>query len=174
MKAANNHGTCWVMQVAAFAKFTGNQQWTDFCVQRYKEVLLPNQMAANGSFPLELKRTKPYGYSLFNLDAMTMVCQVLSNKENSLWKYTTADGKSIEKGIIWMYPFVEDKSRWPFAKDVMYWDSWPVAQPFLLFGAVAYNNEAYYKRWLKLEHDPQVEEVLRNLPIRNPLIWLYN
>jgi hypothetical protein len=25
MNAANNHGTCWVMQVSAFAKFTGNQ-----------------------------------------------------------------------------------------------------------------------------------------------------
>jgi len=25
-------------------------------------------MAADGSFPQELRRTKPYGYSMFNLD----------------------------------------------------------------------------------------------------------
>ena len=25
--------------------------------------------------------------------------------------------------------------------------------------------------WQRLEHDPQVPEVLRNLPMRNPLIW---
>ena len=39
------------------------------CRDRFKTVLVPNQIAADGSFPLELRRTKPYGYSLFNLDA---------------------------------------------------------------------------------------------------------
>ncbi len=50
MNATNNHGTCWAMQAAAFAKFTGNQTILDFCSVRYKTVLLPNQMAADGSF----------------------------------------------------------------------------------------------------------------------------
>jgi hypothetical protein len=84
MNAKNNHGTCWVMQVAAFARLTGDQQILDLCRKRYKEVLLPNQMATDGSFPEELKRTKPYGYSLFNLDAMTMACIILSDKNNDL------------------------------------------------------------------------------------------
>ena len=44
-EARNNHGTCWVMQVAAFAKFTGNQSLIEFCKDRYKNILLPNQMA---------------------------------------------------------------------------------------------------------------------------------
>jgi hypothetical protein len=79
MAAENNHGTCWVMQVAAFARLTGNQTVLDFCRSRYKTVLLPNQLAADGSFPLEKSRTKPYGYSLFNLDAMTTICQILSD-----------------------------------------------------------------------------------------------
>jgi hypothetical protein len=26
--------------------------------------------------------------------------------------------------------------------------------------------------YLELDHQPQVEEVIRNLPVRNPLIWL--
>lgn len=172
MNAKNNHGTCWVMQVAAFSAFLKDRQWTDFCIRRYKEVLLPNQMAEDGSFPQELRRTKPYGYALFNLDAMATVCQILSTPENDLWKYTADAGKTIGKGIAYMYPYVEDKSKWPFAKDVMYWDEWPVAHPFLLFGAAAYNNKNYFRLWEKLEHDPQVEEVLRNLPVRNPEIWM--
>lgn len=73
MNAKNNHGTCWVMQAALFAKVTNNKEILDFCRRKYKEVFLPEQMETDGSFPLELKRTKPYGYSLFNLDAMTMV-----------------------------------------------------------------------------------------------------
>jgi hypothetical protein len=172
MNAENNHGTCWAMQVASFAKFTGNKEVVRFCRDRYKNVLLPNQMAADGSFPREIKRTKPYGYSIFNLDAMTTLVQVLSTKEDNLWEYTTTDGKSIKKGIEYLYPYVENKSRWPFSKDVMYWDEWPVAQPFLVFGANAYNKEAWLKTWKRLEHDPKVDEVIRNLPVRNPLIWL--
>src|SRR4051812_37039023 len=61
MNAENNHGTCWVMQVACFAKFTGNKDVLSFCNNRYKTVLLPNQMATDGSFPKEIRRTKPYG-----------------------------------------------------------------------------------------------------------------
>lgn len=174
MNAENNHGTCWVMQVAAFARFTANDTLLNFCRDRYKKILLPNQMATDGSFPRELKRTKPYGYSLFNLDAMVMVCHILSDTGHDLWHYKTADGKSIQKGIEFLYPYVKDKSRWPYPKDVMYWDQWPVAQPFLIIGANALNQRNWFDTWKQLDHDPTVEEVLRNLPVRNPLIWLEN
>lgn len=171
MNATNNHGTCWVMQVAAFAKFTTNQSLMNFCRDRYKTVLLPNQMAADGSFPQELRRTKPYGYSLFNLDAMTTVCRILSTKEDNLWTFQTPDGRSIKKGIEYLYPYVADKSKWPFKQDVMYWENWPVAHPFLVFGAEAYGDKNWLNTWKKLDHAPVVEEVIRNLPVRNPLIW---
>ncbi len=172
MEAKNNHGTCWVMQVASFARLTNHTELINFCRERYKNVLLPNQMADDGSFPLELKRTKPYGYSVFNLDAMVMICQILSDKKNDLWNYRTADGKSIEKGIAFLYPYLADKTKWPYQKDVMYWDNWPVAQPALVFGAQAFTKSNWLATWKALDHDPQVEEVIRNLPIRHPLIWL--
>ena len=172
MNAANNHGTCWVMQVSAFAKFTGNQSLIAFCTDRYKNVLLPNQMAIDGSFPQELRRTKPYGYSIFNLDAMATICQLLSSDKDNLWTYQTTDGKSIKKGIEYLYPFIADKSKWPNKQDVMYWENWPVAQPFLLFGADAYKNKGWFEVWKKLDHSPEVDEVIRNLPVRNPLIWI--
>jgi hypothetical protein len=171
MNAENNHGTCWVMQVGCFAKFTGNNEVMDFCINRYKNGLLPAQMSVDGSFPRELKRTKPFGYSLFNLDAMATICQELSTKENDLWNYQTADGKSIKKGIEFLYPYINDKSKWPYAKDVMYWENWPVAQPSLVFGALAYNNKQWLETWKNLDHNPKVEEVIRNLPVRHPLIW---
>ena len=172
MNAENNHGTCWAMQVACFARFTGNQKLMHFCSDRYKNILLPNQMDVNGSFPKELRRTKPFGYSIFNLDAMTTLCQILSTKENDLWNYQTKDGKSIKKGIEFLYPYLVDKNKWPYQHDVMYWENWPVAQPSLVFGAVAFDNKYWLDTWKKLDHDPEVEEVIRNLPVRHPLIWL--
>ncbi|NVO31856.1 alginate lyase family protein [Hymenobacter lapidiphilus] len=172
MNAANNHGTCWTMQVATFARLTGNQELLDFCRTRYKTVLLPTQMAPDGSFPLETRRTKPYGYSLFNLDAMTTLCAVLSTPTDDLWTYQTPDGRGIRRGIEFLHPYIQNKSAWPFAQDVMYWNDWPVAQPSLVLGAVRFDNRQWLTTWQGLNHDPQVPEVLRNLPVRHPLIWL--
>ena len=172
MNAKNNHGTCFVMQVAAFATLTNDDKRLSFCKERFKQVLLPDQMAADGSFPLEINRTKPYGYSIFNLDAMATICQILSSEEDNLWTYVTPDGKSIKKGIAYLFPFIKDKSKWPLPPDVMYWNNWPVAPPFLLFGACAFENSTWFATWSALEHKPEVSEVIRNLPIRHPLIWI--
>jgi hypothetical protein len=172
MKAKNNHGTCWVMQAAMFAKYVGDKEMMQFCSDRYKEVLLPGQMAEDGSFPLELARTKPYAYSLFNLDAMTMICRILSTDKDDLWQYTTEDGRNIMLGISYLYPFVADKSKWKLPPDVMCWEEWPVAHPFLLFGSMQLKDQAMLDTWLGLEHFPTNNEVVRNLPIRNPIIWL--
>ncbi|MDB5087275.1 MAG: alginate lyase family protein [Mucilaginibacter sp.] len=171
MNAKNNHGTCWVMQVACFARFTGNNKLLLFCTDRYKDILLPTQMATDGSFPLELKRTKPYGYSIFNLDAMTTICSILNTRQNNLWNYSTGDGKSIKKGIEFLYPYLKDKNKWPYPHDVMHWESWPVAGPSLVFGADAYQNIDWLTTWKQLDHEPQDEEIIRNLPVRHPLIW---
>ena len=171
-EAKNNHGTCWVMQVAVFAKLVGNQELIDYCKNRYKTILLPTQMEKDGSFPLELRRTKPYGYSLFNVDAMATVCHVLSDTKESLWAFQLEDGRTLKKAVEFMYPFVANKASWAYPKDVMYWDEWPVAQPFLLFGYQQYKEDAWLKTWTQLNHFPQTEEVIRNLPVRNPLIWV--
>ncbi len=170
--AKNNHGTCWTMQVASFAKLTQNDSLLEYCRDRYKNVLIPNQMAQNGSFPLETERTKPYGYSLFNLDAMATICQILSDSEHDLWSYTTQSGLGIKQGVDFMTPYVKDKSQWPFPNDVMYWENWPVAQPFLIFASIRYNDSELYKLWESLEHASTEDEVIRNLPIRNPVLWI--
>lgn len=173
-EAKNNHGTCWTMQVAVFAKLVNDDKLIQYCKNRFKTVLLPNQLDQNGSFPLELKRTKPFGYSIFNLDAMVTLCYILSDKYENLFITETTNHMTIEKAIQFLYPFVYDKNKWPYKNDVMYWDEWPVAQPFLLFGAQAYHQPSWYNLWEKLDHFPTNDEVIRNLPIRNPLIWLNN
>jgi hypothetical protein len=173
-EAKNNHGTCWVMQVSVFAKLVGDTSLLSYCNNRFKTVLLPSQMAPNGSFPLEIKRTKPYGYSLFNLDAMVTLASVLSTQKEILFDFIGTGNVSIRKGIEFMFPFIVNKASWPYAKDVMYFDEWPVAPIALLFGSKATNNAGWFDTWKKLEHFPTNEEIIRNTPIRNPLIWIYN
>lgn len=171
-EAKNNHGTCWVMQVAAFAHLTGDQKLLDFCRDRFQTVIVPNQIAADGSFPQELRRTKPYGYSLFNLEAMATVCQILSTSRNDLWTFQLSDGRGMRRAMDYMAPFIRDKRSWPLKADVMYYSEWPMRQNSLLFAAFAFNRKDYLALWKKLPADSQVEEVIRNLFIRQPVLWV--
>ena len=170
--AKNNHGTCWVMQVAEFARLTGNKELMAYCRDRFKTVLVPNQIAADGSFPEELRRTKPYGYCLFNLEAMTAVCQILSTPEDNLWRFQLADGRGVRLAMSHMFPFLKDKTRWPLKPDVMYYSEWPMRQSSLLLAGLAYAEVEYLNLWKTLKPDSQVEEVIRNFFMRQPVLWL--
>lgn len=170
-EAKNNHGTCWVMQAAAFAHLTGNRELLDYCRTRFKTVLVPNQMAANGSFPQELRRTKPYGYSLFNLEAMAAICRILSTPADDLWRFELPDGRGMRKALAYMEPFIRDKKRWPLKPDVMYDAEWPMRQSSLLFAGLALARPDYVELWQRLPADSDVEEVVRNFFIRQPVLW---
>lgn len=172
MNAKNNHGTCWVATAAAMATLVANDTLINMCRERFRTVLLPSQMAEDGSFPLELRRTKPYGYSLFNIDAMCNAAQILSSAENNIWEYSSDDGKSLKIGMEFIYPFIVDKSAWPFAKDIYIWEEWPVRQSSLLFAGLAYKNDNYISAYLSLPGNPTHPEVIRNLPVRHPVIWM--
>ena len=170
MNAKNNHGTCWVATAASMARLTGNEEQLKKLRDRFKKVLLPRQMEINGSFPLELERTKPYGYSLFNIDAICNVAEILSTTDDNLWQYNT-DGKSLAKGMDFIFPFITNKANWPYAQDIFIWDEWPVRQSSLLFAGIAYNKASYIDQYLKLKANPSHPEVIRNLPVRHPVIW---
>jgi len=170
--ATNNHGTCWVMQVAAFAHLTGDQETLAYLNDRFKTVLLPNQEAVDGSFPQEMKRTKPYGYSLFNLEAFSTIAQILSTPSDNLWTFELADGRGLGKAVAFMAPFIRDKRTWPLKPDVMYYDQWPMRQSSLLFSGLALHQPAYIELWKTLPADSSVDEVIRNFFIRQPALWV--
>src|SRR6185436_6518313 len=76
--AANNHSVCWAMQAAAFAQLLDDTDLLAAIRRQFKSVFLEKQMAPDGSFPQELRRTKAYGYSLFVIDAMAGIAQIAS------------------------------------------------------------------------------------------------
>jgi len=171
-EAKNNHGTCWVMQVAAFAHLTGNAELLEYCRTRFKTVIVPNQIEKDGSFPQELRRTKPYGYSLFNLDAMATIAQILSTPQDNLWTFETADGRGLLLAMKYMVPYIRDKKSFPKPPDVMYDKEWPMRQSSLLFAGIALDRNEYIELWKKLPADSTVEEVVRNFFIRQPVLWM--
>ncbi|VGO12682.1 hypothetical protein PDESU_01235 [Pontiella desulfatans] len=168
----NNHGVCWSLQAAAFAQLIGDDAQLARIRNQFKTVYISEMMNAAGGFPKELSRTKPYGYSLFVIDAMAGVAQMASIPEDNLWSFELPDGRGMKKGMEFIYPYIVDKASWPKDPDVLYWDEWPVRQPSLLFAGVALGRSEYLKAWQSLESNPETFEVLRNLPLRHPLIWI--
>jgi hypothetical protein len=129
-------------------------------------------MAPDGSFPKELARTKPYGYSLFQLDVMGVLAEILSTPRENMWRFATPDGRGMARALAYMYPYIEDKRRWPKPPDVMYFDAWPIRHPALLFGGRQLREPKYIALWQRLDPDPTVDEVIRNYPVRQPLLWV--
>jgi len=169
----NNHSAAWALQVAAFSRFTGDSAQLAAMRTFFRETLVPAQMAADGSFPRELARTKPYGYSLFQLDVMGMLAEALSTPAESMWRWTTPDGRGMAKAVAYMYPYIADKQSWPKPPDVQYFEVWPIRHPALLFAGLALHEPKYVALWKTLDPDPTVDEAVRNYPVRQPLLWLH-
>lgn len=170
--AKNNHSVAFFVQIAAFAKFSGDEAKLAESRRQFKEVFVPNQMATDGSFPLELKRTKPYAYSIFQLDNLAILCQLLSTPGDNLWTFRLQDGRGIRRATAYLYPFLADKSKWPLPPDVQAWNGWPARQASLLFAGLAFGEADYLKLWQSLPADPIDAEVQRNIAITQPLLWL--
>lgn len=170
--AVNNHSVAFWLQVAVFARFTGDEARLAECRRQFREVFVPKQMALDGSFPAELRRTKPYGYSIFQLDNMSTLCEVLASPTSNLWNFELPDGRGMRKSVAYLYPYLRDKKAWPLPQDVQAWAGWPARQPSLLFAGRAFAEPKYLELWQTLPADPPEEEVRRNIAITQPLLWL--
>jgi Alginate lyase len=171
-KTTNNHAVAFFLQLAVYAQFSGDGAKVEECRRQFKEVFVAKQMAVDGSFPRELARTKPYGYSIFQLDNMATLCQVLSTPQDNLWNFELPDGRGIRKAMAFLYPFLADKSSWPHKPDVQAWEGWPARQPALLFAGLALGEPRYVELWKKLPADPKDPEVQRNIAITQPVLWV--
>jgi len=174
MNAKNNHGSWWYAQVASYARLVGDEKVLQLCRDRYKNTLLPNQMAQNGSYPEELARTKPYSYSLFNLDATASLLWIISDKNFDGWNYALSDGRGLRKGLDYMLPFLKDKTKWTSGKDVDHWEEQPEARQFMLFAAIKDNDASWFNLWKSLVEKNSSDASRRSMMLKNPLIWINN
>ena len=170
--ATNNHGTAWLLQVAAFADLIADADLCRAMAERLTRAIIPRQIAPDGRQPLELARTKPFNYSLFNLDLLAAATQLLARYRPGLWRFHTADGRSVAAAVAFMMPYIRDRSAWPFVHDVEHFDDLPVRQPSLLFAGLALDRPAYLALWRRLDADPMVPEIVRNFPVRQPIFWV--
>ncbi len=194
--ATNNHAIAWALQAAEFARLAGDNLTRDEVRTRFETLQLPMQENAQGGFPRELARTKPYGYSIFQFDCAAAVgwsLGILAANHSSAKSmglespgfHAAPAGPAPGKGgsdasardalcraAAFLCPYLDDKSKWPYAHDVQHWDSWPVRSPGLLFCGLGCDHSDYIALWRRLDPDPTDPEIIRNYPIRQPLLWV--
>ena len=83
-----------------------------------------------------------------------------------------ADGRGICKAAAFLYPYLKDKDAWPYQKDVEHFDALPVRSPGLLFAGLACGRQQYLRLWKTMDPDPTDAEIIRNYPVRQPLLWV--
>jgi hypothetical protein len=176
----DHHGSSWLLQAAAYATLTAPEgtapKSEDNALEalrhRFHSVTLRAQIAPDGSFPHELPSATPYRDSLFNLDMLAAVCLLLSTRFESVWEYELEDGPGMRSAIAYHFPFIADRTAWPFRADASHFDQLPGRRASLLFTARAYQRPEYAALWKKLPPDPAAPEILRTIPIHQPLLWV--
>jgi hypothetical protein len=111
MNAPNNHGVWYDAQLLAYAGFMRD---TSLVKTIYNRVLsrLDKEMDAQGSFPLEMRRTTSLHYSVFILNAYSSLATRFQPLGLDLWKANTPSGKSLRKGFDFILPYLLKKQPW--------------------------------------------------------------
>jgi len=176
----DHHGASWLLQVAAYSLLTAPASTAPAAEEtsitalrhRFRTITLRAQISSDGNFPAELRSATPYRDSLFTLDLMAAICHLLSTRFESVWEYALEDGPSMRSAIAWHFPYIADRNAWPNRADSAHFTELPARRVSLLFCARAYLRPEYAALWLKLPADPAEPEILRTLPISQPLLWV--
>lgn len=110
--ARNNHGTWYDVQAAAYALFTGRLDVAREILEVVPETRIVAQLEPDGRQPLELARTKSYGYCVMNLRGLFSLARLSEKLGIDLWNFEDDDGRSIRKSLDWVIEHAFGDGEW--------------------------------------------------------------
>lgn len=113
-KANNNHGTYYDAQLMAFSAFAGDFGAVKFFLKGVREARIPAQINSKGQMPLELKRTRPFHYTAFNIHAFFDIADVAECVGEDIWNYKAKKGQGLYEAMSYQTQYVGKLGTWPF------------------------------------------------------------
>jgi hypothetical protein len=111
----NNHGTWMDLQDAAMELYLGQADAAKALIQGDETRRIAPQIAADGSQPGELSRTRPWHYANFNEQAFCRLADAGRHVGVDLWSFTAPNGASITKAADFLIAGAENgESAWPY------------------------------------------------------------
>lgn len=111
--AKNNHGTFYSEQVIAMALFVDKPEIALNEIEIFKN-RMESQLKSDGSQPLELARTKSWGYVNMNLFGYFLIAKLAENINISLWNYQISEGKNMKAALDWVIPYLKNEKKWEY------------------------------------------------------------
>ena len=108
----NNHGSAYDVQVSCIALYLGKKEIAQRILREVGTKRIAVQIEPDGSQPLELERTKSWGYSNMNLDALIELGLLGDRIGIDIWSFKTDDGRSIRKAVEFLLPYAVGEKKW--------------------------------------------------------------
>lgn len=118
-KMVNNHGTFYDMQVTALALYLGNNEAAREIFLKVGDNRLKHQIDNEGKQQEELRRSRSFHYSVFNLQALLVLARNAEKVGVNLWGFPDEDQSKIKEAIHYLLPFALGDQKWPH-KDIKY------------------------------------------------------
>lgn len=146
--SGNNQASWWSAQVAAVATFVANDAMTKMAFDYYRDRIFRRQIAADGSAPREEAQVSPW-YSVFNLEAFTLVCRIAAVQGVDLWTVRGKNGSDLSSVIDYLKPALSNPRKWSREQTT---DLDTDALYFLAFAGMGLRKPEYIALYQKLEH----------------------
>lgn len=145
----NNHGTAYHVQLIVYTTFVGRDSLADVYRRSFTQRRLLPQVRPDGSQPEELKRTRGFGYSVYNLTHMLDYLDVCYTAGYPVLEQDEMARTRILAAIDFLTPYLgRPVESWPY-QQINDWDKQMQNLCWILYRAQTYFPDRNYAELFK-------------------------